>query len=45
MPSYIYKDEEAIITKVSQSFDIKGGGAISYTINAVSGAALSAGGS
>ena len=45
MPSYIYKDEEAIITKVSQNFDIKGGGAISYTINAVSGAALSAGGS
>jgi hypothetical protein len=44
MPSYIYKNEEAIITKVRQSFNIKGGGEISYTINAVSSAALSAGG-
>lgn len=44
MPSYIYKDEEAIITKVKQNFNIKGGGEISYTINAVSSAALSAGG-
>lgn len=45
MPSYIYKNEEAIITKVNQSFNLKGGGEISYTIKAVSSAALSAGGS
>lgn len=45
MPSYIYKNEEAIITKVRQSFNVKGGGEITYTVNAVSSAALSAGGS
>jgi hypothetical protein len=45
MPSYVYKNEEAIITKVKQNFNIKGGGEISYTINAVSSAALSSGGS
>ena len=45
MPAYIYKNEEAIITKVKQNFNIKGGGEIAYTINAVSSAALSSGGS
>jgi hypothetical protein len=45
MPSYIYRNEEAIITKVKQNFNIKGGGEITYTINAVSSAALSSGGS
>lgn len=44
MPSYVYKDEEAIITRVSQSFGFGNGGVgnsvISYTVNAVSGAAL-----
>jgi hypothetical protein len=45
MPAYIYRNEEAIITKVKQNFNIKGGGEISYTINAVSSAALSSGGS
>jgi hypothetical protein len=44
MPTYIYKNEEAIITKVKQSFNLKGGGEISYIISAVSSAALSAGG-
>jgi hypothetical protein len=45
MPAYIYKNEEAIITKVKQNFNIKSGGEISYTINAVSSAALSSAGS
>jgi hypothetical protein len=45
MPAYIYKNEEAIITKVRQNFNIKGGGEIAYTISAVSSAALSSGGS
>ena len=45
MSAYIYKNEEAIITKVKQNFNIKGGGEIAYTINAVSSAALSSGGS
>jgi hypothetical protein len=45
MPAYIYKNEEAIITKVKQNFNIKSGGEIAYTINAVSSAALSSGGS
>lgn len=45
MPAYIYRNEEAIITKVKQNFNIKGGGEIAYTINAVSSAALSSGGS
>ncbi len=45
MPAYIYRNEEAIITKVKQNFNVKGGGEISYTINAVSSAALSSAGS
>lgn len=44
MPSYVYRNEEAIITKVKQNFNLKGGGEISYNISAVSSAALSAGG-
>lgn len=44
MPSYIYKDEEAIITNVQQSFGFGSGGSnsavINYTVSAVSGAAL-----
>lgn len=39
-PAYVYKNEEAIITKVTQSFDL-GSSAISYTVEAVSSAALS----
>ena len=39
MPSYIYKDEEAIITGITQTFDLKSS-IINYTISAVSGAAL-----
>ena len=39
MPSYCYKDEEAIITNVSESFDLTSS-VINYTVNAVSGAAL-----
>ena len=45
MPTYIYKNEEALITKVKQSFNLKGGGEITYTINAVSSATLASGGS
>lgn len=45
MPAYIYRNEEAIITKVKQNFNIKSGGEIMYTISAVSSAALSGGGS
>jgi hypothetical protein len=46
-PAYAYKDEEAIITKVTQSFSMEGSiqSVITYTINAVSGAALAASGS
>ena len=44
MPSYIYKDEEAIITDVHESFNFgnngSAGSVISYTVSAVSGAAL-----
>ena len=44
MPSYIYKDEEAIITGVQTSFNFGGSGTINsvinYTVTAVSGAAL-----
>lgn len=44
MPSYIYKDEEAIITNVQTSFNFGSSGTIStiinYTVSAVSGAAL-----
>lgn len=43
MPTYIYKDEEAIITGITQTFDLNSS-VISYTINAVSGAALKAAG-
>ena len=39
MPSYIYKDEEAIITGVTQQFDLEGS-SIAYTVKAISGAAL-----
>ena len=45
MPSYIYRNEEAIITKVKQNFNLKSGGEIAYTINAVSAAALNSAGS
>ena len=44
MPAYIYKEEEAIITKVSSNFQLQGG-VINYTVNAVSSAALNYGGS
>lgn len=43
-PAYIYKDEEAIITKVSQTFNLTGS-VINYTVNAVSSAALTTDGS
>ena len=39
-PAYVYKNEEAIITGVTQEFDL-GGSAITYTVSAVSSAALS----
>ena len=38
-PNFSYKNEEALITGVTQSFDLERG-TISYTINAVSSAAL-----
>ena len=44
MPTYVYKNEEAIITKVSQKFNMQGS-TISYTVNAVSSASLNAAGS
>lgn len=43
VPSYAYKEEVAIITKVNQSFNIEGS-TITYTISAVSGAVLAASG-
>ena len=43
-PAYIYKNEEAIITKVGQTFNLQGS-TISYTVNAVSSAALTTDGS
>lgn len=43
-PAYVYKNEEAIITKVSQEFNIQGS-SIKYTVNATSSAALSTDGS
>ena len=43
-PAYIYKDEEAIITKVTQGFRLDSS-TISYTVEAVSSAALTADGS
>lgn len=43
-PAYIYKNEEAIITGITQQFNLSGS-SISYTIEAVSSAALSVDGS
>ena len=43
MPTYVYKDEEAIITDVNQIFDLSGS-SITYTVKAVSGAALKSAG-
>lgn len=40
LPNYVYRDEEAIITKITNSFDINGS-SITYTIEAVSTASLS----
>ena len=42
MPTYIYREEEAIITKIQTQFDLRSG-VINYTVNAVSSAALNAG--
>lgn len=38
-PSFVYKEEEAVITNIQQSFNLEGS-SISYTIHAISGAAL-----
>ena len=43
-PAYVYKDEEAIITNVTQVFNLQSS-IISYTVSAVSSAALSTDGS
>ena len=43
VPSYTYKNEEAIITKITQNFNLEAS-SISYQIEAVSGAALTADG-
>lgn len=43
LPTYIYKDEEAIITQVNQSFNLTAS-VISYTVSAVSGAILAGSG-
>lgn len=43
VPSYTYKNEEAIITKITQNFNLQSS-SISYQIEAVSGAALTADG-
>ena len=43
VPSYTYKNEEAIITKITQNFNLQAS-SISYQIEAVSGAALMADG-
>ena len=40
LPNYVYRDEEAIITKITNSFDINGA-SITYTIEAVSTSSLS----
>ena len=40
LPDYIYRDEEAIITKITNQFDITGS-SINYTIEAVSTSSLS----
>lgn len=42
-PAYCYKDEEAIITDISTQFNFQGS-SISYTVKAVSGAALAGAG-
>jgi hypothetical protein len=39
-PAYVYKNEEAIITGIQQTFDLAGS-AITYTVSATSSAALS----
>lgn len=44
MPAYVYKNEEAIITKVAQQFNLAGS-SIQYQVDAVSSAALSLDGS
>ena len=41
VPSYTYKNEEAIITKITQGFNLQAS-SITYQIDAVSGAALTA---
>lgn len=43
-PAYVYKNEEAIITKVQQRFNLAGS-TISYTVSAISSAALAIDGS
>ena len=43
-PAYVYKNEEAIITKVQQRFNLAGS-TISYTVSAISSAALTTDGS
>lgn len=43
VPSYTYKNEEAIITKITQNFNLESS-SISYQIEAVSGAALTSDG-
>lgn len=43
-PGYVYKNEEAIITDVSQNFDLVNG-VINYTVKAISSAALTTDGS
>jgi hypothetical protein len=40
LPNYVYRDEEAIITKITNSFDINGA-SITYIIEAVSTSSLS----
>ena len=44
MPTYIYREEQAIITKIKTGFDLQNG-VITYTIEAVSSASLNMGGS
>lgn len=44
MPNFMYKEEEALITKITQSFDLSGS-SISYTISAISTCTLAQSGS
>ena len=44
MPTYIYREEKAIITKIQSNFQLQGG-IINYTVFAVSSAALNSAGS